>query len=105
MKTLYIAWQEPEMRQWFPVGELTRAGGLFRFTYTDGALQAQKSERFVPFGRMTDLHSSYESEELFPLFANRLLASSRPEFAQFLQWLDTDVEDPLVILGRTGGLR
>lgn len=105
MKTLYIAWQEPETRRWYPVGELTRAGTLFRFSYTGGALQAQESEGFIPFGRMTDLHSCYESEELFPLFANRLLPSSRPEFAQFLQWLDMDEEDPFVILGRTGGLR
>lgn len=105
MKTLYIAWQDPKSRVWMPVGELTRSEGMFCFRYTLGAQDAMGTGRFLPFGRMTELDSVYESDELFPLFNNRVLTSSRPEFGQFLQWLDIEEPDPFVMLGRTGGER
>ena len=37
---------------------------------------------------MRDLHGVYESAVLFPLFANRLLSKTRPEYRDFLAWLD-----------------
>src|SRR5687767_106279 len=70
MKTLYLVWQNPEDRRWLPVGRLSYDGSVYRFVYTRGAKQ---SSRFVPFGAMRDLHVTYESPELFPLFANRLM--------------------------------
>jgi hypothetical protein len=36
---------------------------------------------------MIDLNMVYESEDLFPLFSNRLLSDSRPEYGKVLQWL------------------
>jgi hypothetical protein len=56
---------------------------------------------------MTDLKASYSSKELFPLFANRLLSSSRSEYSSFLKWLAmSDAgDDPLALLARTGGIR
>jgi hypothetical protein len=57
---------------------------------------------------MDDLEQVYESEDLFPLFANRLLSPSRPEYEAFLKWggFDPiDPPDPLAILGVTEGLR
>jgi hypothetical protein len=74
MKTLYLAWQDPEGRRWLPVGRLSFDGHVYRFVYTKGAKQ---SPRFVPFGAMRDLHVVYESAVLFPLFANRLLSKTR----------------------------
>ncbi|NLE37140.1 MAG: DNA-binding protein, partial [Pirellulaceae bacterium] len=50
----------------------------------------------------------YESEELFPLFANRLLSQSRPEYEAYLRWSGFDpnhAPDPIVILGVTEGIR
>jgi hypothetical protein len=85
MKTLYLAWQDPEDRHWFPVGRLSFDGHVYRFVYTKGAKQ---SPRFVPFGMMRDLHAVYESVVLFPLFANRLLSKTRPEYRDCLAWLD-----------------
>ena len=81
MKVLYLAWQDPDQRNWVPVGKLSFENGFYHFVYTQGA---KKFPNFVPFGRMTDLYATYESKELFPLFANRLLSKSRPEYKDFL---------------------
>ena len=104
MKTLYLAWQDPEDRRWLPVGRLSFDGHVYRFVYTKGAKQ---SPRFVPFGAMRDLHVVYESSTLFPLFANRLLSKTRPEYKDFLAWLDVreHEDEPLVLLARTEGIR
>ena len=104
MKKLYLAWQDPSNRQWFPVGCLTVDSNVYRFVYTRGA---EKSPRFIPFGRMTNLKGVYESAELFPLFANRLLSKSRPEYKDYLSWLkvEDDNNNPLDMLALTEGLR
>lgn len=106
MTVLFVYWQAPESRTWYPVGVLSRSGGGYRFAYTVGAEKAQSSG-FIPFGRMSNLRQTYESNELFPIFANRILARSRPEYEQFLDWigLDGEADDPLVLLDRTGGSR
>jgi hypothetical protein len=104
MKILYLAWQDPESRQWFPVGKLSVEGGIYRFVYTKGATL---SENFIPLGFMQDLHEVYRSRDMFPLFANRLISKKRPEYRDFLRWLDLreDEADPLVLLARTEGVR
>lgn len=104
MKTLYLAWQDPKERSWFPMGRLSFDGDVYRFVYTKGAL---KSPNFIPFGRMLNLRAAYASRELFPLFANRLLTKTRPEYKAFLGWLNlqNSEDDPLVLLGRSGGVR
>lgn len=104
MKALFVAYQDPESRDWTPVGRLTREAGSYNFVYTKGAAQFPT---FVPFGRMHDLHSRYVSEQIFPLFSNRLLPKSRPEYSEYLNWLGLtpDSHDNLEELARTGGLR
>ena len=89
---------------WFPVGRLSFDGLVYRFVYTKGAL---KSLNFIPFGKMGDLNVIYESKELFPLFANRLLSITRPENKAFLDWLHipNSENDPLTLLGRSEGIR
>src|SRR5690606_12013686 len=49
----------------------------------------------------------YESTELFPLFSNRLLSKNRPEYQEFLEWLNIPIgkDDPLALLSRSGGIR
>jgi hypothetical protein len=105
MKALYIAWQDPQTRYWYTVGRLSRENGMYCFIYTQGAL---KSQRFKYLGRMHDLRQIYWSHELFPLFSNRILDSSRPEYPEYLQWLALDSKnqnDPLQLLARSGGKR
>jgi hypothetical protein len=105
MNALFVAWR-PGVPQagWRPVGRLEHDGNLYRFFYTEGA----KKPGFRAFAQMEQLDLVYESEELFPVFANRLLSESRPEYEDFLRWGGFDVADPpdpIVILGVTEGLR
>lgn len=105
MKALYIAWQDPQTRLWHTVGRLSRENGLYRFVYTQGALV---SPRFKYLGRMHDLRQSYWSQDLFPLFANRILDDSRPEYPDYVRWLaidPTQQNDPMQLLARSGGKR
>ena len=106
-KVLFVAWRSEDagQRRWGPVGRLEHDGLLYRFVYTQGA---RTLPGFRPFPEMPDLEQVYESDSLFPLFANRLLSSSRPEYEAFLVWGGFDVNDPpdpISILGVTEGIR
>src|SRR5437773_9230655 len=95
----------PEQSAWAPVGCLERIDGLYRFVYTRGATTLAD---FQPFPGMPDLRAVYQSEALFPIFANRLLSKSRPEYEAYLAWGGFDPNhppDPLAILGVTEGIR
>jgi hypothetical protein len=104
MKTLYVAWQQPDSKEWIPVARLNRSDGKYRFVYTRGVHRARD---FQTFSRMDQIDAAYESETLFPLFANRLISRSRPEFRDYLRWMGlTDTtDDPMSILALTGGIR
>jgi hypothetical protein len=111
MKTLFLAWQDHVSRTWFPIGKLTYDGQKYYFGYTQGALQAQETANFRPLMAFPDLHESYTSIELFWPFANRLLNKSRPEYPEFIEWLNLDPNgspssiDPITLLGLSGGKR
>ncbi len=102
MKTLYVAWQQALSREWIPVARLDQVGDKYRFAYTAGA---KRAEAFRPFSRMDDIYRIYESEELFPLIANRVLTKNRPEFPNYVRWTGETGTDPLRLLAVTGGLR
>ncbi len=107
MSTLLVASRssEPQHGGWSPIGRLEFDSGTYRFVYTQGAKAAKG---FAPFSGMENLDVIYESAELFPIFANRLLPKSRPEYQAFLQWSGFDPArppDPLAILGVTEGIR
>lgn len=102
--SVYVAWQAPDTRDWHVVGNLQERNSGYVFKYTKGAL---KSSKFTKFSGMTDVHETYVSEELFPLFKNRLLSPRRPEYPRFIKWLGFEDEsvNPIDILARSGGLR
>ena len=104
---LFVAWRAggPTTGRWGPIGKLEHVGDGYRFVYTRGA---RTMEGFEPFPEMADVTRVYESDALFPLFANRLLSAGRPEFAAYLTWSGFDPAtppDPIAILGVTRGLR
>jgi hypothetical protein len=106
MNSLFVAWRPPMPDQagWRPVGRLEHDGQLYRFWYTAGA----RKPSFRPFAGMERLDQVYESGDLFPLFANRLLSQSRPEYEAYLRWSGFDIDnppDPIVVLGVTEGIR
>ncbi len=105
MNTLYLAWKRPDHR-WWPVGRLSREGSEYVFTYTQGARSAEAAG-FRPLSSFPDFDQVYVSTQLFPMFRNRLLPRSRPDYEDFVEWLDLErgEADPLVMLARSGGQR
>lgn len=91
--------------KWGPIGRLESTGSGYRFVYTHGA---RTLPDFQPLAGMPDLRRVYESDDLFPVFKNRLLSTSRPEYEAYLTWSGFDPNqppDPIAILGVTEGLR
>src|SRR5205085_7265532 len=79
----------------------------YRFVYTRGVLEAQRSGNFQPLLAFPDLHVEYESDKLFPLFSNRLPSRTRPDYDSFVRWLSVPEheDDPMALLARSGGQR
>ncbi|MDY0030283.1 MAG: HIRAN domain-containing protein [Pseudobdellovibrionaceae bacterium] len=102
---LYVGWQDTETRRWYTVGVLSEDKGSYVFAYTKGAILAKSAGRFVHLPRMTDFYKLYKSEELFPIFSNRVLPKSRPEYKNYLEWMGMEEQDvnPLTFLARSGG--
>lgn len=107
-RTLFLAWQDNESRQWFPVGRLDAdvQRSEFRFRYTGGAARAQKEVGFRLTADFPGLRDDYRASELFPLFRNRIMTRGRPDFADYVASLDLRAEaDPVEILAADGGHR
>lgn len=107
VQTVFLAWQDHESRSWFPVGRLTFDGQKYRFVYIRGALEAQEQCGFQPLLSFPEWDGVYESDYLFPVFANRLMSPSRPEYRRFLERLnlDRDSQDLMAMLARCEGKR
>lgn len=110
MKTLFIAWQDTATtRAWYPIGRLDAdmARSRYEFRYTHGAETAEKKAGLKPLDAFPDFHKVYRSQELFPLFKNRILASGREDFKDYVlqMGLDPNKANPLDILALTGGER
>jgi hypothetical protein len=105
VRKLFVAWQDPPTRSWFLIGRLTVENGTYRFQYVRGAQEAEDKGGLQPFGVFPELHRTYDSDELFPIFAKRVLSPSRPEYSDFVGWLGltgADI-DPVELLARSGG--
>jgi hypothetical protein len=105
MSTLYLAWRQPDQR-WWPIGRLSYDGAEYVFAYTKGA-RAALAGGFRSLPSFPDLDETYYSKDLFPLFANRLPPRTRPDYDDFVEWLDlrSGEQDPIVMLARSGGQR
>lgn len=111
MKSLFLAWQAPNdsarSRAWFPIGRLDAEDHHYRFRYTGGAIKAHEDVGFEPLLAFPDFNRDYRSDELFPLFMNRVLSPKRADFQEYIRWLDLDRvhADPISILAVSGGER
>ena len=108
MTTLYLAWQHPPSRRWFPVGRLVRRQcGVesFEFAYVRGARQARTAAGFRAIPEFPKLDQRYRAAELFPTFRNRAMNPSREDRAEYLHQLglDAQVADELEELSVSGG--
>ncbi|MFN0304505.1 MAG: HIRAN domain-containing protein [Burkholderiales bacterium] len=105
MKSVFLAWQDSKTRGWTPIGRLSIEGRGYRFYWTKAA-RTVLSDLPLPDG-MKNTEYIYESDELFPFFANRLLNPNRPEFRRFVKWLALEGQesDALSALAISGGER
>jgi hypothetical protein len=100
---IYVAWRDPIKNSWHPVGLLSVSENkVFHFVYTKGAVKSS----FPLFPRMRKV-TEYKSNELFPLFYNRMISERRPDFKNYLKWLDINRNEfsPLKMLGLTEGIK
>ncbi|MDY7101511.1 MAG: DNA-binding protein [Actinomycetota bacterium] len=105
-RRLYVTWRHPT-GSILPIGLLVRRATdhepSYRFSYLK---MAEQQEDFTPLPGLPDLHRSYESDNLFPVFANRQMPRERPDYDVFVQQLGLDREaDPFEVLARSEGWR
>jgi hypothetical protein len=106
-RTVFVAWQDPETRTWFPIGRLSYDGHQFEFIYTKGVLDARKRAAFQQIHGLPDINAVYTSDSLFAVFSNRLIEPTRPDFREFADWMNLPPgeHDPMVLLARSGAER
>lgn len=105
IKKLFLAWQNPKTRLWFPIGMLTFDGEYYHFVYTYGVKKAQSQSEFHLVHSFPEINRIYHSVKIFPLFANRLMPSSRPDYPNYINWLNITKNeiDLMDILTRSNG--
>lgn len=98
-----VTWQHPQTRLHRPVGLLTCDDEGYAFRYLQRAAGTEGFRLFLGFG---DLTRVYRSRQLFPLFAQRVMRASRPDYPRYLQalWLPADAH-AWQILARSHGQR
>lgn len=103
LQRLAVAWQHPQTRAIEPVGILEYDEAGYRFRYVRNALSV---DGFRPLLGFPDLHRTYESRRLFPLFAQRVMDARRPDYGRYLNELHLPEDaEPFELLGRSGGQR
>lgn len=78
---LVVAWQHPIERSIQPVGFLTRTDDAFTFGYIRNAVTVHDFPGLLGFD---DLYRTYESSDLFPLFAQRAMDPRRPDYHRYV---------------------
>jgi hypothetical protein len=90
-------------RQISPIGILEYDGILYRYSYIQNAVDTLE---FRPLPGFPDLSRRYQSEHLFPLFAQRVMDSRRPDFARYVERLGLPADaTPWEQMSRSGGGR
>jgi len=105
-RRLFVSWRDP-VGSIHPIGCLVRRvgpdGEAYRFSYLK---TAEQLDDFEPLPGLPDLHHRYESDRLFPVFANRVMPRTRPDFDLLASRVDLGRDaDPFEVLARSGGRR
>ena len=110
MNTLYLAWQQPGNRRWFPVGRLVHRNATpgeheYEFAYLKGAEQAKEEAGFLMAPGFGEFSRAYTAPDIFPAFRNRIMNLRRPDRPEYLAMLGMNPEtwDAVTELSRSGG--
>ena len=113
-RAVFLSWQVPGGRQWFPVGRLDALGDPlrdsleYRFRYIGGAERAQEEADYPLTLGFPDIRGDYRSRRIFAVFHNRVISSKRVDFPAYMRDLDLPADpppDPISILQVSGGRR
>ena len=109
-RAVFLAWQDPRERQWFPVGRLDAHGDplRYRFRYIGGAERAREEANYPLTVGFPDIRGDYRSQRIFPVFQNRVISPKRADFPAYMRNLDWPADpppDPISILQVSGGRR
>lgn len=109
IRRLIVNWQHEATREILPVAELLVTTGdkeMFEFGYLEGVREAL-AKGFQPFLAFPSLDRRYESRALFPFFQNRVLPTTRPDYAEYVAALGLDQRTANVVdlLGRSEARR
>jgi hypothetical protein len=102
-KRLVVTWQHPNERGIQPIGFLSYDARTYRFAYIRNVLNVRDFRALLGF---EELDRVYESAELFPLFAQRVMAPRRPDYQRYVKQLGLHGEpDPWEQITRSQGHR
>ncbi len=87
VRRMAVGWQNPATRAVSAVGLLEYDGVVHRFRYLRDISDVTG---FRPFIGFPELNVKYESEELFPLFAQRAMSPRRPDYSRYLSSMDLE---------------
>ncbi len=101
---LILVWRSNQTNKWYPIGCLINSED-YKFYYIKGAKYAMQEAGFSPLKCFPDLNHVYHYDELFPFFGNRIMQKNRPEYSDYIKYLNLDEneEDPIAILARSSG--
>ncbi|CCG01054.1 conserved protein of unknown function [Blastococcus saxobsidens DD2] len=103
VRRLAVTWQHPETRQISPVALLEFDGSRYHFNYIRNA---ESVDGFRPLLGFPELRRTYESDHLFPLFAQRVMDTRRPDHDRYVQRLGLSADaTPWEQMARSGGGR
>jgi len=98
--SLYVAWQDQTTRRWQTVARLGRTGAGYELVFTKGVSRM----RAIPSDLLRmDVTKRYTSDQLFPIFKNRLPSRNRGDFNKMAEWLNLKGdEDEFTLLSKFG---
>ncbi len=103
---LFMAWQPRDAGMYFPVARLVELpdSPKYELAHLRGAIEA-RTHGFARLLGPLEPQRVYRSDELHPVFQNRLMPKSRPDFQEYVRGIGLDVgmARPIEILGRGAG--
>ena len=82
---LFVAWQDQDTRAWHTIARLRRLDSGYEFGFTRGV----ESLRSIPRDLFQmDVKRRYSSDELMPIFKNKLPSRNRTDFIKMANWLN-----------------
>ena len=101
---LVVSWQHPTLRGIYPIGVLTFDGTRYEYAYIENVRDVPD---FRPLLGLDDIRVRYESSQLFPVFAQRVMDPRRPDYSRYVTRLGLDPSNttPWEQISRSGGRR